>query len=173
MKTTKSLILALVAGLLFSPAAFARKKPVDLSDFAGIYQGTVTLTQQGESLNGTANVTIQVPKKGTSATILYTTQIAGTPFPTTVSLAGNKTASVSDAGVGLAGVNNTHPGSGTFSVHKGKLTFFVTNSNSSLTCTAKVRDVGKKRKLQLNFVFQQIDPYFFSTTLTAKAPKGK
>jgi uncharacterized lipoprotein NlpE involved in copper resistance len=181
MKTlmAKPLIWAAVASLLLCPSAFAKKKPLNLSAFAGNYTGTVTLVSPGDSARGTATVVITVPKNGKSATLLYTATIVSSMgdtsiLPTEMTLAANKTISVTDLGVGIAGTNNAHPGTGTWSQRKRALSFSATNGDIVLTGTASAKNARKKRKLTLTLVSSDAGgSNTFTTTLTAKLPKPK
>ena len=180
MKTlmAKPLVWAAVASLLLCPSAFAKKKPLNLSAFAGNYTGTVTLVSPGDSSSGTATVVITVPKKGKSATILYTATIFSGGSTSVLSaeftLAADKTISTTDLGVGIAGANNAHPGTGTWSQRKRTLSFFATNGDINLNGTASAKDARKKRKLTLILVSSDAGGTFtFTTTLTAKLKKPK
>jgi hypothetical protein len=181
MKTLmpKPLLWAAVASLLLCPSAFAKKKPLNLSAFAGNYTGTVTLVTPSDSSSGTATVVITVPKNGKTATILYTATTVSSMgdtsvLPTEITLAANKTISVTDLGVGIAGTNNAHPGTGTWSQRKRTLSFFATNGDMNLNGTARAKDARKKRKLTLILVSSDAGgATTFTTTLTAKLKKPK
>ncbi|HVE15545.1 MAG TPA: hypothetical protein VNB29_02355 [Chthoniobacterales bacterium] len=178
MNPTK-IILSVVAGLTVSSSAFAKKQPVDFSVFKGVYNGTVTLTQPGETDSGTATVVINSPKNGLSATISYvaTLPIGDGTFPTAITLGKDKSVFVTDIGVGILGTNNAHKASGsTYLERKGKLSFFVTNGDTNFTCIASVKDHGRKRVLSLTFVSADAmtgEGLTFTTSATAKAPRQK
>jgi hypothetical protein len=181
MKTTNLTKIAFVvlACVTVSSSAFAKKQPVDFSVFKGNYNGTVTLTQAGESVGGTASVLISAPKNGLSAMITYaaTLPIGGGLFPTAITLGKDKSIFVTDIGVGILGTNNAHKASGSpYSERRGKLSFFVTNGSTNFNCSAVVRDHGKKRVLSITFVSVDAQggaPIVFTTSATAKAPKKK
>jgi hypothetical protein len=167
---TKPLAWIAVAGLLFSPAAFAQK--FNLSIFAGKYTGTVVQTTPSETLNGTARVLIRVPRSGRTATIGYEATINGSVLPTDMKLAANKAISVTDLGVGIAGTNNAHPGTGRWAQSRKRITFSATNGDILLRGTARVRDIGRKRKLSLVLISSDAGGSFtYNTTLTARRPR--
>jgi hypothetical protein len=173
MKTAfaKPLVCAAAASLLLCPSLFA--KPLNLSAFAGKYTGTVNLVTPGDTSNGTAAVVIKVAKNGKSATIAYKA-IVTSELPADFTLAKNKSLSTTDLGVGIAGTNNAHPGTGTWLQRKRLLTFSATNGDIDLTGTARVKDVRNKRKL--TFILVSSDAggsNVFTTTLVAKLPKPK
>jgi hypothetical protein len=168
---------AAVAGLFLSPSAFAQK-PLNLSIFTGKYTGAVTLVTPGDTSSGTATVIIRVPKSGRTATIFYKAIISsggGTSvLPTQITFARNKTISVTDLGVGIAGANNAHPGTGTWVQRKRALLFSATNGDINLRGTARARDLNRKRKLTLTLVSSDAGgSNVFTNTLTAKLPRPK
>ena len=176
----KTAILAVAAGLLLCPSAFAKKKPLNLSAFKGNYTGTVTYVTPSGSQTGTATVLITVPKNGKSATISYTAVVSDgmdtSVLPTAITLAANKTLTITDLGVGIAGTNNAHRGTGNWSQRKRTFALFATNGDTNFTATGLVKDKKKKRNLSLNLVTVDADgsnPYTFITTLVAKLPKVK
>jgi hypothetical protein len=184
MKTylPKAIACAAVLGLFVSPSAFAKKKPLNLTAFAGKYTGNVTFTPpSGDTSSGTAVVIITVPKNGKSATVSYTATVTSgsgdtSVLPTAITLAANKTLSITDLGVGIAGTNNAHRGTGNWIQQKRSLTLFATNGDINFRGNAAVKDTRKKRNLTLILVSSDADgsnPYTFTTTLTAKLPKPK
>ncbi|MGH8048846.1 MAG: hypothetical protein ACREKL_16515, partial [Chthoniobacterales bacterium] len=130
---TKLLVLAMATGLLLCPSAFAKNKHLNLLAFVGKYTGTVTLVTPTDTQSGTATVIIRVPKNGKSATIAYTAMVFNgsdtVVLPADFTLSKNKTLSVTDLGIGIAGTNNAHPGTGTWSQRKRTLTLFATNGD--------------------------------------------
>jgi hypothetical protein len=60
--------LHVVLAILTLSLAVAGARPVDLSEFAGQYRGTVFLSSSGSTASGTAAVHVTVPKSGGSAT---------------------------------------------------------------------------------------------------------
>lgn len=183
MKTLipKSAVLAALLGIFLAPSAFAKKKPLDLTAFAGNYTGTVSLVTPGGNSSGTATVVIHVPKNGKSATIDYTavTTSGGstTELPTAITLARGGSLSITDLGIGIAGTNNAHRGTGSWSQRKRTLSLQATNGDIDFTATGHLKkDSKKKRKLALTLVTSDADgsnAYVFTTTLTAKLAKTK
>jgi len=178
MKTNlaKHIVLVAVAGLLLSPAAFAQPPKKNLSIFKGNYTGPMTFVSPSDSATGIATVVIKAPKNGKTATISYSADVAfsggNSTLPTEITLARDKTVSVTDLGVGVAGTNNAHRGTGTYSQRKRTLTFTATNGDIVLTGTAIVRDTKKKRKLQLTLVSTDAGgSTTFTNTLRAKLPR--
>jgi hypothetical protein len=177
MKTllTKRLVGIAVAGLLMCPAAFAERPT--LLGFKGKYSGTVAFTDAGGTTPGTAAVVIKVPRNGKSATVSYAATFVSSMgdvsvLPADFVLAKNKTMTVTDLGVGIAGTNNAHPGSGTWSQRRRSFTFFATNGDMTLNGTATVRDTRKKRKLALTLVSADGGgTYTFANALRSKLPK--
>jgi hypothetical protein len=182
MKTLmpKPLVWLAFASLLLTPSAFAKKKPLTLSVFPGKYTGAVTLVTPGGTSTGTAVVIITATKAGKSAVIDYTATVSDgmntSVLPVTITLARDKTSAVTDLGVGIAGSNNMHPGTGTWSQRKRTLSIFATNGDLNLTGTASAHDNRKKRKLTLILVSSDADgsnAYTFTTTLVGRLPKHK
>ena len=180
MKTLQTVLLAAFASQLLLPAAFAKKPPLTLAAFAGRYTGTVTLRTPSDTQAGTAAVTITTPKKGRSATIVYSALVFdGTDnklLPTQLTLAKDKTLAVTDLGIGIAGTNNAHRGTGAWSQQKHALALSATNGDINFRGSAIAKDAGRKRRLTLTLITSDADgsnPYIFTTTLVAKLPKVK
>ncbi|HEY8901772.1 MAG TPA: hypothetical protein VIM61_15275 [Chthoniobacterales bacterium] len=170
----KPLVCATIATLLCSPAALAKSN--QLFAFAGNYSGLVSLASPGGTSAGTAVVVIKVPKNGKSAFISYAATIdsggSTSVLPADFTLAKNKTMSTTDLGIGIAGTNNAHPGTGNWSQKKRKLTMFATNGDMNLTGIGVVKDSRKKRKLTLTLVSSDAGgSNVFTTVLSAKKPK--
>jgi hypothetical protein len=181
MKTLlfKTVAVTTLAGLLLAPSAFAKKKPANLSNFAGKYTGTVTFVSPTDTFHGTASVLISVAKNGKSATIKYTAIVLNgsgdsVVLPTEITLAKNKSLSITDLGVGIAGTNNAHRGTGAWSQHRLNLLLSATNGDINFSATGRVKDTHKKRKLSLVLVSADAGgASTFTTTLTSKLPKPK
>jgi hypothetical protein len=178
--TTKALMCAALVGLFLIPSSFAKKPPLTLVAFKGNYTGAVTLVSAGSPSTGTATVIFSVPKKGKSATIDYTATFSdgmgGTSvLPAFFTLSSDKTFKTTDLEVGIAGANNAHPGSGTWSQRKRTLTFTATNGDIDLNGTAVLKkDRGRKRQLSITLVSTSTgNAYTFTTTLTARIKKPK
>ena len=176
--TSKTLVCLVVVGVFLSPVAFAKEER-NISAFKGKYNGTVTVVKPGGGgpESGTATVIIKVPKNGKSAIVGYTATISDgmntTVLSTMLALRANKTLSVTDLLVGIAGTNNAKPGAGTWSQRKRKLTFSAADGDAhSLNGTASAKDLRKNRKLTLTLVSSDgVDSTTFTTTLRAKLPR--
>lgn len=175
----KTLVWVGVAGLFLCSPAFAKKEPLNLSAFKGKYKGTMTLVGPGGSSSGTAKVIVKVPRNGKSATIDYAATVSdgmggSSVLPTVMTLAANKTMSVTDLGVGIAGTNNAKPGTGAWTQRKRKMTFNATNGDMVLLCTAVAKDVRRKRKLKMTLTSTDAGgSTVFTNTLKARLPKPK
>ncbi len=177
-KTLRALLGVAVAVCFLVPAAFAQKKPLDLSALKGRYSGTVSVEGPGGLSSGTAAVIIKVPKRGKTATFDYLATVSdgmggSSELPSLFTLEANKTVLVTDLGVGIAGANNAKPGAGTWSQRKRTLSFSATNGDIVLVCTATAKNVGK-RKRKLTMMLNSTDAggsTVYSASLRAKLPK--
>jgi len=170
--TKKVRVWSAVAGLFLTPFALTAA-PLNLSVFKGNYTGTMSYTQPGDpAQNSTATVVIGVPQSGKTARINYRANIGGNAFPTVISLAANKRASVTDLLVGIAGTNNAKPGTGPWSQNQRTLRFTATNGEGiSLRGTGVVKDFSNRRELTLTLI--STDPggsYRFEARLRSRLP---
>ena len=171
-KTTTIPVWFAVAGVFLSPFTLVAA-PLNLSVFKGNYTGPMTLKAPGDPVqNGRATAVFVVPQSGANGTIRYRATVDGSGFPTVITLAANKRASVTDLLVGIAGTNNAKPGRGPWSQRQRVLNITANNGEGiSLRGTAVVRDFSNHRELTLTLV--STDPggsYRFSNTLRSRLP---
>jgi hypothetical protein len=170
----------LIALLMATSPAFAKKKPIDLSAFTGSYSGTLSATEDSTSVTGNVMLSLTSTKKGETALLIYRGSFTGdfgtVPVSASITLNKSGTSSVSNVQLGLGDM--TLPGTGTAHFSRSKFNFtastVISGDTYKLSGKGTVKDAGKKRKLILTFQMNiPSEAISFNNKLTARIPKKK
>jgi hypothetical protein len=174
---TRSLVAA-AALLTMATPVWAKKEPVDLSEFRGAYTGTLSLTISNQATYfGTATVVAAVPKSGRSI-VLTTTGVLNAnqplPFSTTFTFGRNGTYLTPSLLLGLEGAGIAE--TGTYKVRKRALIYnatFASGGTSGITSgKLSVRTRGRKQTLTFtNFLSVPGQTITTTFTVTRKIKK--
>ncbi|MDD5199785.1 MAG: hypothetical protein PHC88_08270 [Terrimicrobiaceae bacterium] len=170
--------LLAASALLFAPSAFAKKKPVDLSVFAGNYYGTGTVNLSGTNYPLTVALNFKPSKKGNSAviTVAGSLNASGTIYPisNTFTLAKGGAMSVASFIFFISGGGSSSVG--TYSAHKNRIVYssvITAFPTATVTGTVVTNPKAKKQTLSLgmNVANSGSLVYAFAFDLTKKGKK--
>jgi|GEM_PF-752246 len=172
MKTTrfiKALVVALTGGLLLSGPTLATpattlkaKKAINLSEFAGKYNGSLSVSAFGFTFPGTAVVKNRVPGSGRSAKVMISGSVQlGSifPFGANLSLQPSGRCIISDivlgTPLGVSGVGTYQQKSKNKIVGSASVT--ASGSTIKFDCTFVVKPAGGKKKKLVGILTMSVD----------------